>query len=271
MQLGKKSSSAPIEKTSHDSDEAIEAKLQHLMVELAVPPDKRAEMQAWNIAQKRQLIETHKATKAKKNKDPGSYIAVLQSVVSGSKSEVKLLSKLKINLSSSAVSWVGSFATAGGISALFNSLSKLLATNIGTNHLVATLECLQAIKAAMNSGVGLKAVMDFPNSCGLLMQAASIEVSYGASGIGDVFKIVGTSMEMLAAIGLAPPIGHRLLMESANLVCEKKDERRFIWILNSLWTGLKFIPDSISALVAAVALLNVIVNAPDELRGKVIV
>jgi hypothetical protein len=98
-------------------------------------------------------------------------------------------------------------------------------------------------------------------------------------------QISQNGMDVLTALGLVPPDGHRLVLEAANTLDRNP---RFYWLLRELWANIRnlptlflcnilslftyaaLLPESANLLVSGMSLINVIVNSPDELRVRVV-
>eukprot|EP00026_Physarum_polycephalum_P007810 Phypoly_transcript_07878.p1 GENE.Phypoly_transcript_07878~~Phypoly_transcript_07878.p1 ORF type:complete len:323 (+),score=19.87 Phypoly_transcript_07878:53-1021(+) len=267
--------------------EEIDRQFELLLDELAIPHGvKRDEMQNWDLARKWMLLSqksTPEAPRRTVNKavstrnvhsedNPQSYITALKSP-----QREKHLASLKVILTGKELSWAIVFLDLHGLECILDILEdSVRATTKTAQRATEILDCMACIKALLNSQIGMAKCMERPQFTKAVASVLSCTEQLVSSPDVEMWeKIMCSALNILAAMCIIPT-GHRMVITAFNRLCEEYDEEeRFACILKCIWhcvsNAKRDIPlteNYYSLLLSCMSFINVVINAPYELRMR---
>jgi hypothetical protein len=277
------------------SNEEINKQFEALLTELGVVGPKKDEMLQWPSYKKWDLInqsklkqefdKTKAANKTRTKRSvvdtPEFYVTALKTRPDGS-----TLKGLRVCVGSNMVSWLQQFLQLGGLEVLLSLLNGLeTKPKKSTKDLYVIYECVQCIKAVMNNDTGMLHAVETPKTIFTVCLVLSLSQLDLFSGSIDpqkktnndferffLVKTITAAMDILAAVALLAPDGHRFVLDALNNYSVTMREKRFLVIVRCLVNGMKNArssaanEDFFQYLVSCMVLVNIIVNGPDELR-----
>eukprot|EP01111_Echinosteliopsis_oligospora_P017871 TRINITY_DN7913_c0_g1_i1.p1 TRINITY_DN7913_c0_g1~~TRINITY_DN7913_c0_g1_i1.p1 ORF type:complete len:1046 (-),score=339.10 TRINITY_DN7913_c0_g1_i1:117-3254(-) len=184
---------------------------------------------------------------------PKYYMTLLRSTANS-----KDLKALRLTLNSEGVSWVKEFLDLGGLAPVVNALESSLKSLNQTSNDGTEEECVLSLKAIMNTGAGLNAVIG---------NSAAVN-ALALSAAHDNKTTKATVFGLLAALCLVPPDGHSAVTAALeNVKKVRREKTRFYYIMQNL----KTYNDSLSVdeyVSAGMKFLNAYVGTPAEIEDR---
>ncbi|KAJ3031043.1 Diaphanous [Rhizophlyctis rosea] len=250
----------------------IEKRFEAFLSELALPPDKMAQMRSLPIDKKMAMVQQQKdkGTNVPVLHDPRSFIELLsQTMPSGELA--KHLQSLEVSLRTEPIQWVKDFIAGDGLPLLLNLMKGLGAFASPTkDDREALYQTTRSLRALMNNTHGLTSFLTSADGVHTLTLLLYIWTSLEDST--RVWKNKTMALDLLSAVCFVPPDGHLKILESLQDWRDKRGEkRRFDVLVRGL--RLEDIPEDGGAYleyqIACLTFINAIVNSPEDLDFRV--
>ncbi|EDO35348.1 predicted protein, partial [Nematostella vectensis] len=168
---------------------------------------------------------------------------------------VQNFSGIKAKLKSSPSEWIEDFLSHAGMEVLFECLRRLSNRKIGIVDAFLQLECVQCIKAVMNSKAGLTCIIEHGEYSRKLVKALDT----------DNTMIKKQVFELLSALCLYSEQGYQLAIDALeNYKMTKGQRYRFSLIVNELKNA-----EVVPYMSACLAFINTILISTDDFDERV--
>ncbi|KAL3878570.1 hypothetical protein ACJMK2_030907 [Sinanodonta woodiana] len=239
----------PSESFSNLTDEDIAKKFEQMLDDMNLTEEKKAPLRKKDMNAKRAMLIMHNKVPAKKSGEldsPQSFVAELRNPDLKGEKRLRVLESLRVSLTSNPVSWCEEF----GVTGLNAILNNLIYCCDSKSERKAKYECVQCLKAFMNSKFGFREIIKHEEALTIL--SLTVDPS-DATTMLEAVKI-------LAAVCLVPPDGHMKVLEGITVCGEIRSQDRFLPVICGL--GMQ---DNIQMQVSCIQLVNAIVSTPDDL------
>ncbi|TPX32726.1 hypothetical protein SmJEL517_g04199 [Synchytrium microbalum] len=239
------------------SEGEVNAAFEGFLAEMALPEDKLSAMRSMPLDRKWGTVDGEKST-------PKKYVEVLKGSLQA-KELARELQSLEVDLRGEPISWVKEFVAEQGLPLLLDLQKKLFTkSNPSADEKEAQNHCVRSLKAMMNNTYGLITTMQYPdgiNNIALALASPSL-------------KVQTLVLEVLAAVCFVTN-GHGLILKSMHYYAEvMKHKYRFQKLLLNLDEDSTEVSDEsyayLECQIGCLALINAIVNSPEELDQRVI-